>query len=142
MKWNPTKQYTPQQIQAMQQDAIERVRQMQRRSEQVLRHSPRAPSFFVQEESTSPGTAAPSPAMQQDSTPSPSSRPHSGWSRHTSPAQHPPVQRMQTPANPLETVMGALGLDQDRLLILGLGILLASDGADQGLLLALLYLFL
>ena len=49
MKWEPTKQYTPQQLQAMQQDALERVRQMQRRSEQVVRRSPRAPSFFVQE---------------------------------------------------------------------------------------------
>lgn len=142
MKWEPTKQYTPQQIQAMQQDALERVRQMQRRSEQVVRRSPRAPSFFVQEESASPRTGTPSPAPQPDSAPSHSPQQHSGWSRHTSPAQHPPAQRMQTPANPLEAVMGALGLDQDRMLILGLGILLASDGADQGLLLALLYLFL
>ena len=38
--------------------------------------------------------------------------------------------------------MDALGLDQERLLILGLLLVLATDGADQTLLLALLYLLL
>ena len=48
MKWEE-KRYTPQELQRMQQEAVERVRQMQRRSEQAIRHSPRAPSFFVQD---------------------------------------------------------------------------------------------
>ena len=130
MKWEPTKQYTPQQLQAMQQDALERVRQMQRRSEQVVRRSPRAPSFFVQE----------------DVSTAHSSQQNTGWSRHTQ--QLPSVQNHFSPppaatsSNPLETVMDALGLDQERLLILGLLLVLATDGADQTLLLALLYLLL
>ena len=151
MKWEPTKQYTPQQLQAMQQDALERVRQMQRRSEQVVRRSPRAPSFFVQED----GSAAHSsqPPQQNVSTTSShpqnsshSSQQNTGWSRHTqqlpSPQNHPSPPPAATSSNPLEAVMDALGLDQERLLILGLLLVLATDGADQTLLLALLYLLL
>ena len=38
MKWEE-KRYTPQELQRMQQEAVERVRQMQRRSEQAIRRS-------------------------------------------------------------------------------------------------------
>ena len=46
MKWEQTRQYSQKEIQAMQQDAIERVRQMQQRSEQVLRRSAKMPESF------------------------------------------------------------------------------------------------
>ena len=151
MKWEPTKQYTPQQLQAMQQDALERVRQMQRRSEQVVRRSPRAPSFFVQEDVSTAHSSQPpqqdfSTAFSHPQNSSHSSQQNTGWSRHTQ--QLPSVQNHFSPppaatsSNPLETVMDALGLDQERLLILGLLLVLATDGADQMLLLALLYLLL
>ena len=51
MKWEQTRQYSQKEIQAMQQDAIERVRQMQQRSEQVLRRSAKIPSFFIEDSS-------------------------------------------------------------------------------------------
>ena len=151
MKWEPTKQYTPQQLQAMQQDALERVRQMQRRSEQVVRRSPRAPSFFVQEgvsaaHSSQPPQQNVSTASSHPQNSSHSSQQNTGWSRHTqqlpSPQNHSSPPPAATSSNPLEAVMDALGLDQERLLILGLLLVLATDGADQTLLLALLYLLL
>ena len=148
MKWEPTKQYTPQQLQAMQQDALERVRQMQRRSEQVVRRSPRAPSFFVQEDVSAAHSSQPPPqnvstAFSHPQNSSHSSQQNTGWSRHTQ--QLPSVQNHFSPppaatsSNPLETVMDALGLEQERRLILGRLLGLATDGAEQPLVLARLY---
>ena len=47
MRWE-NKRYTPEELRKMQQEAVERVRQMQRRSQEVVHNSPRAPSFFAQ----------------------------------------------------------------------------------------------
>ena len=45
MKWQQ-REYSPQQMQQMQQEALERVRQMQQRSRQILKRPSRPPSFI------------------------------------------------------------------------------------------------
>ena len=131
MKWDQSKQYSHQEMEAMQQDALRRVRQMQQRSEQALRHSPKAPSLFEPKE------------KEPDSTPPISEEPL----ETTFPAQQetmPPPCCPPAPTAPvtLQGVLDALGLDREQLLILGLVVLFAADGADTKLLLALIYLFL
>ena len=155
MKWEE-KRYTPQELQRMQQEAVERVRQMQRRSEQSIRHSPRAHSFFVQDsppketqQQRQPELPPQEPVQQPQPTPSPAPQPE------PRPQQHHPSQG-QPSANgsglslpalgqggfSLEQVLDSLHLDHDRLLILALFFLLAGERCDNGLMLALLYLFL
>lgn len=155
MKWEE-KRYTPQELQRMQQEAVERVRQMQRRSEQAIRHSPRAPSFFVQDspqqqEHQRQPKLPPQPQAQEEQQPVPSPAPQP----EPRPQQQHPSQE-QPSANgsglslpalgqggfSLEQVLDSLHLDHDRLLILALFFLLAGERSDNGLMLALLYLFL
>ena len=150
MKWEE-KRYTPQELQRMQQEAVERVRQMQRRSEQAIRHSPRAPSFFVQdsppqqEQQRQPELPPQEPVQQPQPTPSPAPQ------LEPRPQQQHPSQGqpsgLSLPALgqggfSLDQVLDSLHLDHDRLLILALFFLLAGEKSDNGLMLALLYLFL
>ena len=53
MKWQQ-REYSPQQMQQMQQEALERVRQMQQRSRQILKRPSHPPSFFVEPQSDPP----------------------------------------------------------------------------------------
>ncbi|MEE1392811.1 MAG: hypothetical protein U0K65_01455 [Negativibacillus sp.] len=129
MKWENTHQYSRQELEDMQQNALERVRQMQRRSEQMLHHTKRPPSFFIEEPQSTPVPLPPSPSC--DVKPLPPPKPH-GKAAKAEPA--PPKE------NGLESLFSALDLDRERLLILGLFFLLYSDGADPSLLLALLFL--
>ena len=147
MKWEE-KRYTPQELQRMQQEAVERVRQMQRRSEQAIRHSPRAPSFFVQD-SPPKETQQQEPVQQPQPTPSPAPQPEPR-PQQQHPSQGQPSANGSGLSLPspgqggfsLEQVLDSLHLDHDRLLILALFFLLAGEKSDNGLMLALLYLFL
>ena len=139
----------------MQQEAVERVRQMQRRSEQAIRHSPRAPSFFVQdssqqqEQQRQPKLPPQAPAQQPPPAPSPAPQP-APRPQQQHPSQEQPSANgsgLSLPAPgqggfSLEQVLDSLHLDHDRLLILALFFLLAGERSDNGLMLALLYLFL
>ena len=139
----------------MQQEAVERVRQMQRRSEQAIRHSPRAPSFFVQdspqqqEQQRQPELPPQEPVQQPQPAPSPAPQPEPR-PQQQHPSQEQPsanVSGLSLPAPgqsgfSLEQVLDSLHLDHDRLLILALFFLLAGEKSDSGLMLALLYLFL
>ena len=58
MKWQQ-REYSPQQMQQMQQEALERVRQMQQRSRQILKRPSRPPSFFVEPQSDPPAPVQP-----------------------------------------------------------------------------------
>ena len=146
MKWEE-KRYTPQELQRMQQEAVERVRQMQRRSEQAIRHSPRAPSFFVQDsppketqQQRQPELPPQEPVQQPQPTPSPAPQPEPR-PQQQHPSQGQPSANgsgLSLPAPGLDS----LHLDHDRLLILALFFLLAGERSDNGLMLALLYLFL
>lgn len=149
MKWEE-KRYTPQELQRMQQEAVERVRQMQRRSEQAIRHSPRAPSFFVQdspqqqEQQRQPELPPQEPVQQPQPTPSPAPQPEPRPQQQNSQGQ-PSALSLPAPGQggfSLEQVLDSLHLDHDRLLILALFFLLAGERSDSGLMLALLYLFL
>ena len=133
MKWDQTKQYSHQEVEAMQQDALRRVKQMQQRSEQALRHSPKAPSLFEPVEEKPEQEAPPAPDK-------PVEKPFVPQQEMMPPPCCPPAE----PPKPitLQGVLDSLGLDREQLLILGLVVLFASDGADKKLLLALLYLFL
>lgn len=150
MKWEE-KRYTPQELQRMQQEAVERVRQMQRRSEQAIRHSPRAPSFFVQDsppketqQQRQPELPPQEPVQQPQPTPSPAPQPEPRPQQQNSQGQ---PSALSLPALgqggfSLDQVLDSLHLDHDRLLILALFFLLAGERSDNGLMLALLYLFL
>lgn len=150
MKWEQTRQYSPQEIQAMQQDAIERVRQMQQRSERVLRRSAKVPSFFIEEENSHPASNQEqnNHLAHTDSSSNMDSH-HFPAADHHPPADHPSASYhssfaapTEVPQSSLEQILSALNLEKEQLLILALLFLLYTDGADQTLLLALLYLFL
>lgn len=152
MKWEE-KRYTPQELQRMQQEAVERVRQMQRRSEQAIRHSPRAPSFFVQdspqqqEQQRQPELPPQEPVQQPQPAPSPAPQPEPRPQQQHSSQGQPSANMPALPAPgqggfSLDQVLDSLHLDHDRLLILALFFLLAGERSDNGLMLALLYLFL
>ncbi len=150
MKWEE-KRYSPQELQRMQQEAVERVRQMQRRSEQAIRHSPRAPSFFVQDsppketqQQRQPELPPQEPVPQPQPTPSPAPQPEPRPQQQNSQGQ-PSALSLPAPGQggfSLDQVLDSLHLDHDRLLILALFFLLAGEKSDNGLMLALLYLFL
>lgn len=154
MKWEE-KRYTPQELQRMQQEAVERVRQMQRRSEQAIRHSPRAPSFFVQDSSQQQHQRQPElppqPQAQEEQQPVPSPaaqpepRPQQQHPSQGQPSANGSGLSLPAPGQggfSLDQVLDSLHLDHDRLLILALFFLLAGERSDNGLMLALLYLFL
>ena len=128
MKWQQ-REYSPQQMHPMQQEALERVRQMQQRSQQVLKRPSRPPSFFVESPSEPPA-----PSQQQ-----PPAEPHPTSSYHPQPQTQPLSSADANSASLLDF----LPLEWDQLLILGLLWLLYSDHCtDNTLMLALLYLFL
>ena len=129
MKWKNAP-YSQDDLAAMQKDAMERVREMQRRADETLRRSnsslqkPRPPQ--PPQPNQSPPAAPQDPQQQLAPGPLPPAAPPSG----TVPVEGKVEQLLQT-----------LGIDRDRLLILGLLFLLYNEGnSDYSLLLALLYL--
>ena len=67
MKWQQ-REYSPQQMQQMQQEALERVRQMQQRSRQILKRPSHPPSFFVEPQSDPPAPVQPAPSAEPHPT--------------------------------------------------------------------------
>lgn len=118
MKWQSMGgRYSSEELASMQKDAMERVREMQRRADETLRRSNAGLSSFTAEIPTPSAPAPPAPP---------------------SPESPKPI----VPAGKLGNVLSAVGIDQDRMIILALLLILYNDGADNLLLLALLYLFL
>lgn len=120
MKWQSMNgHYNGDQLAAMQKDAMDRVREMQRRADETLRRSNADFSPPMPEEPPLPPPSAPPP---------------------------PPLSVTSAPCKEsmgkLEQLLSTAGIDRDRMVILALLLLLYNDGADQLLLLALLYLFL
>ena len=112
MKWQQ-REYSPQQMQQMQQEALERVRQLQQRSRQVLKRPSRPPSFFVEPQSDPPAPVQPAPSAE----------PHPTGSYHPQP-QTPPLSSADANG---ASLLDFLPLERDQLLILGLLWLLYSD---------------
>ena len=122
MKWNNASNYSREDLAAMQKDAMERVREMQRRADETLRRS--------------------NQSMPQPSTPPPVQK-----EENPSPPPPPPKPLPQPPPaisnnSKLSNILSIAGMDSDRLIILGLLLILWNDNADHLLLLALLYLLL
>ena len=111
---------------------------MQQRSEQVLRRSAKIPSFFIEDSSQHHLQNHQEAYKEERKSPSPST-PHVVQESHPSSSFHPTPSNETKPS--FEQLLSALNLDKERLLILALLFLLYTDGADQTLLLALLYLF-
>ena len=120
MKWQSMNgHYNGDQLAAMQKDAMDRVREMQRRADETLRRSNADFSPPMPEEPPLPPPSAPPP-----------------------PPLSVPSAPCKEPMGKLEQLLSTAGIDRDRIVILALLLLLYNDGADQLLLLALLYLFL
>lgn len=119
MKWQSMNgRYSGEELASMQKDAMERVREMQRRADETLRRS-------------NADFAPPPPKAEVKQEPSPPP---------PLPPREPPAPVSNT--GKLGNILSAAGIDQDRIIILALLLVLYNDGADQLLLLALLYLFL
>ena len=108
--------YSASQISAMQQDAIERVREMQRRAREKLESSNQIASAPVRQQ-----------PVQQAAF------------RQSSPAV---PAAPASPAQPFQGFLEKLGLDGETALILILLFLLINEGADQPLILALVYILM
>ena len=104
--------YSASQISSMQQDAIERVREMQRRAREKLESSNRA--------------AVPAGNFPARPVPAPQSS----------------VQTAVSPAQPFQGILEKLGIDGETALILILLLLLLNEGADRSLILALVYILM
>ena len=96
------------------------------------------PSFFIEDNSQHHLQNHQEAYKEERKSPSPST-PHVVQESHPSSSFHPTSLNETKPS--IEQLLSALNLDKERLLILALLFLLYTDGADQTLLLALLYLF-
>ena len=126
----------------MQQDAVRRVREMQARARRTLEKS--------QEHAVGP---APPPQREEAHSPGPPEngrrhptrysipQPLKHAQQHHAPKEKPPRQNGVTPLD-ITGVLKSLGMDADRLLLLGLILLLMSEGADRMLILAVVYTML
>lgn len=108
--------YSASQISAMQQDAVERVREMQRRAREKLESSNQIASAPVRQQPVQQ-------AAYRQSSPAVPAAPAS-------------------PAQPFQGFLEKLGLDGETALILILLFLLINEGADQTLILALVYILM
>ena len=110
--------YSASQISAMQQDAVERVREMQRRAREKLEGSNQVSAVPVRQQPVQQAAyRQPSPAPAAPAAPAP-------------------------PAQPFQGFLEKLGLDGETALILILLFLLINEGADQTLILALVYILM
>lgn len=143
----------------MQQDAIQRVMEMQRIANERLQRTNAARSAWKEEHLPEPEPP------RQESAPPPQSRrqppPHGrseGRGASPSPVHHAmpvelagspqeqPQESSQTPAllssGALEGFIKRLGLETDQLILIGLLLLLINEGADTVLILAVFYLLI
>ena len=131
MTWKNSN-YSSADMMSMQQDAMRRVREMQRIANEKLNgQSPR------QEEYRQPHLANAVPLLQENKS--------NQKSKPFSPAQTAETEKKAVPQNSgnmLGGLLSQLNLDNDRLIILLLLVVLLNEGADHKLLLALCYLLL
>lgn len=126
-----SREYTPEQLQAMQQEAVARVREMQRRARARLEGRPEFPKqagHTPQEDR--PVSPPPIPAL------SPPVPPH--------PSQGVPGQSTQgspeaSSLSPLSGILGMMGGDTDRITLLLLMLMLGTDGQCSPSLMAALF---
>lgn len=132
----------------MQQDAVARVREMQQRARQTVDEHGADMATDPSRNGGWPASAAGQHSSRRRAPQSPNPN-----LRYGDPAQSepdPPAQPAPPPPQParepgkdttvLQDILGAIGLSDDRLLILGLILILINDKADTTLILALCYL--
>ena len=110
--------YTNEEILAMQKDAIRRVNEMRRMSEEKLRQT--------------------APPEQQPPSPPPSSP---QTDEKPAPAQEAPAST-EHPSGGLTAILQSFGGDRETMLLLALLFLLIKEEADTSLILALVYILL
>ncbi|MGI5895057.1 MAG: hypothetical protein ACOX6P_10790 [Candidatus Merdivicinus sp.] len=110
--------YSASEFSSMQQDAIQRVREMQRRAQQRLEESNRLAAGMP---ANRPQMPKPSASAQKT-------------------AVSPPAAEPAVPALPFQGILEKLGVDGETGLILILLLLLLNEGADRTLILALVYI--
>jgi len=155
----------------MQQDAVSRVREMQSRANLAAQETPPGrfvpPPGYISPNyrnwSTNPSiqrrngrrqqqTSAPTPAAQNPPPP-PQNPPPPPQNPAPPPNPDPPAQKAAPVLPPeeaangesttlIQDILGAIGLDDDRLLIIGLLFILINAKADTTLILALIYLLI
>lgn len=138
-----SREYTPEQLQAMQQEAAQRVREMQRRARARLEGTAAAEKQEPSPEHTLTESAAGHTQPQEPAAPSiPTLSPPVPPQSHTSSAQQNAAAAMQggyAPVFPLSGLLGMMGGDTDRLTLLLLMLLLSADGQCSPSLMAALF---
>lgn len=124
MIWNTSGTYSQSDMLRMQQDAINRVHEMQRRAQRTIEET----NGSIQHVHDAPQSPAPLQAAH-----------HAPPRRHGEPAPHHAPEK---PVNPLSNLLSALNFDSEQILIGILLVMLINEGADMPIILALLYLLL
>ncbi len=157
----PERNYTNSEVRSMQQDAIQRVMEMQRIANERLQ---RSNAVLTSRQEEPPPQPQPAPRRQENPPqnrrqPTPPSHGR-GDSRGSSPSpthhampvklEEPAPERSSVPApapspfssGALEGFIHRLGLETDQLILIGLLLLLINEGADTTLILAVFYLLI
>ena len=151
--WKQNSGYSADDIMAMQKDAIARVKEMQRRADQTLhRNQQPSPTGAVEPQTVSPPPEKENKNMPSSASPAQKPAPRQ-QSTEPSHSGHPSVMgnvfsmvdnllTASPSTGKLQVILNALNVDNERLLILILLVMLYNDGADYTVLLALLYLLI
>ena len=143
--------YTTNEILAMQRDAVERVREMQRRANSHVARSENAQTAAA----VNPPNGA-ERRLPDKSKPAQTNRlvqpSHGGAALPNPPAEQPPHKPHSNPSNPgkpsvllpggLQNLLNSIGIGEDKAVVLAVIVILLSQNADQSLILALLYLIM
>lgn len=144
--------YTTNEILAMQRDAVERVREMQRRANSHVARSENGQSSAA----NSPPNGGKDPLTAQSKRPGTnysSKQISSGSTAHPTPpaeqSQRKPPPKPSRPHKPsvilpggLQNILNSIGIGEDKAVVLAVIVILLSQNADQSLILALLYLIM
>lgn len=135
--------YSKEEMDKMQNDAIQRVRAMQQRAQNVSKGSPPMPDFVRPLSGQTGQTGRDrSPEQHARPQPEPSHRPQPEPNGRTEePHQPPPKQGRGASLLQMLNLKG-IDIDSDRSLILMMLALLSGEGGDELLMLALLYIML
>ena len=134
MKFEKSNHYSENDILRMQQDAIGRVREMQRRAQKTIDDTNTAQRDLANNRRHEAGERQHSEAVSLSAQPSPE---FAFASPGESVIEHAPRR-----SNPIGSIIKNLNLDSEDLLLIALIILLIREDADISLIVALVYLLL
>lgn len=155
-----TRSYTSAELNRMQQEAMARMMEMRQepasgsgwstnpnmpRQDRAPRQQPPAPPAAPPRQGPGGSNGQPQAQPQNRRRPGETSRsrsPGRGPANHRPSPPPPPREEKKGDTTLLQDILGAVGLDDDRVLILGLILILVNAKADTTLILALCYLLL